>query len=253
MPGFTAYLIITGSNACAGSDLMETWASSAPVNKHPMPDTAASQLETVTRIRRAVAALPFDLEGFAYCEVAKILDIPAGTVIYRLHRGRKALPGALETQAGGQSTVTMPMRSPNDLEQLTLNAFVDRELDPEHILLHIDNSTPGAFETVLDYAEGFFAEHRARGMEVEMVTDAGGVDLMRVGGSRYEERVKSLSHRYQNLHFLACPNAIRSLRKQGIRVNALDHVNAEETAIDHIVGRIRSGWKYVKGGERTGI
>ncbi|MGD8935295.1 MAG: hypothetical protein PVF07_02360 [Thiogranum sp.] len=237
------------------------------------------------------------------------------------------------------------MRSPNDLEQLTLNAFVDRELDPEqersvltamelnpavrdqvhglrrakdwmrtgfgdarfrpvtalpkrrgfgrfrpgvaaslialtvaasggllgyicgerpsalmvqaenpeHILLHIDNATPGTFETVLDYAEAFLAEHRARGTEVEVVANAGGVDLMRVGGSRYEERVKSLSHRYQNLHFLACANAIRSLRKQGIRVKVLDQVNAEETAIDHIVARIHSGWKYVKVGEGTGI
>jgi len=124
--------------------------------------------------------------------------------------------------------------------------------NPEHILLHIDNATPDTFETVLDYAEAFLAEHRARGTEVEVVANAGGVDLMRVGGSRYEDRVNSLGHRYQNLHFLACANAIRSLRKQGIRANVLDHVNAEETAIDHIVGRIRSGWKYVKVGEQTG-
>jgi RNA polymerase sigma-70 factor (ECF subfamily) len=59
-------------------------------------------------VRAALAAMPedfrmavylADVEGFSYKEIAEIVGVPAGTVMSRLHRGRKLLRASLADYA----------------------------------------------------------------------------------------------------------------------------------------------------------
>ena len=75
------------------------------------PETENNQLEIVRKVRATIARLPegqrqvitlVDLEGFSYVEVAKVLDIPIGTVMSRLCRARNAMLRLLATEFGNQ-------------------------------------------------------------------------------------------------------------------------------------------------------
>ena len=75
------------------------FAAAVPPSQEDALNLAALQrgLAALPEEQRAVVLL-VGLEGFAYAEAAKILGIPVGTVMSRLHRGREQLRRLL---AGG--------------------------------------------------------------------------------------------------------------------------------------------------------
>jgi RNA polymerase sigma-70 factor, ECF subfamily len=80
------------------------------------PSAEREVLESFTadEVKQALADLPesfrvavylADVEGFAYKEIAEIMDTPVGTVMSRLHRGRKALQKALSEYARARGLI----------------------------------------------------------------------------------------------------------------------------------------------------
>jgi RNA polymerase sigma-70 factor, ECF subfamily len=66
-------------------------------------DDVKAAVEDLPDIFR-IPVLLADVEGFSYKEIAEIVDVPMGTVMSRLHRGRKALQKALWDKAEERRT-----------------------------------------------------------------------------------------------------------------------------------------------------
>ena len=76
-----------------GAQNVEVSAESEVLDRMPDEDVKRA-LESIPENFR-MAVLLADVEGFSYKEIAEIMDVPIGTVMSRLHRGRKALERAL--------------------------------------------------------------------------------------------------------------------------------------------------------------
>jgi RNA polymerase sigma-70 factor, ECF subfamily len=81
------------------------------------PEREVLDTFTADEVKDALAQLPdtfreavylADVEGFSYKEIAQIMDTPVGTVMSRLHRGRKSLQQALHSYARGRGLIDGP-------------------------------------------------------------------------------------------------------------------------------------------------
>lgn len=81
---FSLYERLHEASASAEAEILE---------KLPDEDVKRALEDLPEQFRTAV--LLADVEGFSYQEIADIMDVPIGTVMSRLHRGRKALQKAL--------------------------------------------------------------------------------------------------------------------------------------------------------------
>lgn len=120
--------------------------------------------------------------------------------------------------------------------------------DANKILVHIATADGEKLKAALDDTEELLSAYQARSqkVQVEIVANAEGVELLRSDTSPYVERIAELITRYDNLAFLACSRSLEKLRMKGIDVHLLPDVGVVPGALEEIVTRLQEGWVYIK-------
>lgn len=116
------------------------------------------------------------------------------------------------------------------------------------IIVQVSTANPARLRSALDETENLLETSRRehRQLQVEIVANASGVDLLRADVSPYVDRIGLLRARYPNLNFLACSQTLGKLRDQGVDVHLLPHTGITISAAEQIRKRLLQGWDYVR-------
>ena len=231
------------------------------------PADAAALLERLRtdaalRERMGLLRLGKELVRHAYVGIASDVaphqtqaSTPAGTPRWRavapglLAVGMGAMLGwtAHESTGGAAAPMVQSMRLA-ELAALTEHAARSLRGDAEHVILHVSSTAPQHGVAVLDRAEGILEVARAsqRTVVVEIIANAGGIDLLRDGVSTQGPRIAALRAAYPQLSLVACGQTAQRLRESGIEVRLLPGTSVASSALDEIVLRMQQGWAYVR-------
>lgn len=117
------------------------------------------------------------------------------------------------------------------------------------VVFHLKSGNNEKIKEALDEAENLlnhFRETKTRAW-VEVVTNSGGLKLLRADISPFADRVVAMQKNYTNLNFVACANALGRLkREKGIDAQLLPGTIVIDSGVAQLMRRQHQGWAYIQ-------
>lgn len=146
--------------------------------------------------------------------------------------------------------------SPNAIQAISAEntfQYVANHVKVEHgkrkIVLHIDSSDLQVVNAALNEADQLLATyHKANTpMELDIITNKTGIDILRPGMSPYITRIKKLIDNNDEVAVYACNRSIaKALKKEGVEIVLMPGVAKDKSARELIPQRLEKGWVYIK-------
>jgi len=123
-----------------------------------------------------------------------------------------------------------------------------RKLDGNRVLVHVSTGSRAVLDTALDEVEDLLRSARAarRGVEVEIVANSAGLDLLSANASPYAARIAALRREFPALGLVACGRTLERRRNEGRPVTLVPGTVIAPSALEEVVKRLRGGWVYVR-------
>ena len=187
-----------------------------------------------------------DLMKLAYATATPVSKIQSKKPVSTCKKYAMTIAASVTALAIGLGTGTFGYYLGQNNQSSLIANTPSNQQNPDHVLLHISNSDKKYFSATLDYVENFLREHDSKDGKIAVVANAGGLDFVRAGISPFEDRIKKIMNKHDNIYFIACANSIRILKNKGIQPALINNVRVEKPAMDHIIDYVQKGWTYKK-------
>jgi intracellular sulfur oxidation DsrE/DsrF family protein len=134
-------------------------------------------------------------------------------------------------------------------EAMQLKAPVSAQQNEIRLMLHVTTDDHMKLETVLNETEKFLdaSQQGNRKVKLDILTNGKGLKLLAATHSPFENRIKDLQQRFNNLTFKACQNAINRMQKRtGKELKMLPDTVTVPSALGEVMKKQKEGWSYIK-------
>jgi intracellular sulfur oxidation DsrE/DsrF family protein len=120
--------------------------------------------------------------------------------------------------------------------------------EPRKIIVQVSTANPTRIASALNETEKLLEKSRRnhRQLQVEIVANGSGADLLRADVTAYADRIDMLKTRYPNLSLMICNQTLGKLRDEGVDVQLLPNTGIAPSAAQQIRKRLLQGWDYVR-------